>query len=151
MDERNKWAFWAAAGAALLLVCIPSATFLDALSRYRRYLSGVDASTLRPSRVRFIPHRGGKRVEPKKELDFVDFALKRPKARRVELAGDFNGWNEKALPMLRGDDGSWQVSVPLPKGRHLYLFVIDGQAELDPANPETAVTSGRKASVRVVK
>ena len=151
MDERNKWAFWAAAAAALLLVCIPSATFLDALSRYRRYLSGVDASTLRPIRVRFVPHRGAQRSESKTELDFVDFTLKRPKAKRVALIGDFNGWNENALPMMRGDDGAWQLSVPLPKGRHLYRFVVDGQPELDPANPENALAAGRKASVRVVK
>ena len=54
------------------------------------------------------------RPDAKPALDFVDFSLKRPKAKRVELVGDFNGWNDKALPMMRGEDGSWQVAVPLP-------------------------------------
>ena len=152
MDGRKKLAFWAAAAAAALIVCAPSAFFLDALGRYRRAFSGIDPAVLRPVKVRFVPHRGVRRgPEPRTALDFVEFSLRKPKAKRVALIGDFNGWKDSALPMMRGEGGLWQIALPLPSGRHLYLFVVDGQPELDSANPEVAETGGRRASVRVVR
>ena len=150
MDERNKTAFWAAAAAAFLIVCLPSTFLLEALSRYKSYLQGVEPAVLRPTRVRFVPHREGKR-ETKPALDFVEFSLKRPKAKKVALMGDFNGWQEDTLPMSKQSDGRWELMLPLPKGRHQYLFVVDGQPELDPSAKESAETAGRKASVKVVR
>ena len=48
-----------------------------------------------------------------------------PAARRVELAGDWNGWT----PMLatRNADGKWYADVRLPRGEYRYAFRIDGQ------------------------
>lgn len=151
MDERNKAAFWAVAAAAFLVVCIPSTYLLEALARYRSYVQGVDATTLRPTRVRFIPHREGRKTDVSPALDFVEFSLKRPKAKSVSLIGDFNGWKEGAQPLARQSDGRWQLMLPLPKGRHHYLFVVDGTPELDPAAKESEDAGGRRASVKVVR
>ena len=151
MDERNKWAFWGAAVGAFLLVCLPSTYFLETLGRYNRYLSGVEPGTLKPVHVRFVPHRGGRGVDPAARLDFVSFALKKASAKRVSLIGEFNGWKDDALPLARTGDGRWELLLPLPKGRHRYLFVVDGRPELDPANPETVEAEGRKASVKTVR
>src|SRR5262249_6182709 len=121
MDERNKWAFWAVAIAAFLTVCIPSTVLLEALSRYR---SSADfgSAPLRASRLRFIPHRDGHREEPGSRLGFVEFSLRAPKAKSVGLTGDFNGWKDQALPMAQQPDGRWELTLPLPKGRHFYVL-----------------------------
>jgi glycosidase len=56
---------------------------------------------------------------------------------RVNLAGDFNGWNTTATPMARGDDGVWRASATLQPGARLYKFVVDGDRWMpDPRNPE---------------
>ena len=56
---------------------------------------------------------------------------------RVNLAGDFNGWNTTASPMSRGDDGVWRASATLQPGVRLYKFVVEGDRwTQDPRNPE---------------
>jgi hypothetical protein len=67
----------------------------------------------------------------------VHFELALPKqAQAVSIVGDFNGWDEKATPMTR-DGGEWSAKVPLPPGRHVYAFVVDGSTWLvDPMAPQ---------------
>ena len=66
----------------------------------------------------------------------VRFALVAPGASRVSLVGDFNQWNATATPMRQlGDGRLWLVEVPLPPGRHVYAFVVDGDVTPDPAAP----------------
>ena len=59
-------------------------------------------------------------------------------AAEVALVGDFNGWDAHATPMIRRrDDGAWSAKVPLPPGRHVYAFVVDGRRWLvDPLAPQ---------------
>ncbi len=71
--------------------------------------------------------------------DAIRFDLTLPNsAREVALVGDFNGWDAHATPMSRrGDDGAWSAKVPLPPGRHVYAFVVDGRHWLvDPLAPQ---------------
>lgn len=151
MDERRKWAFWAFAAAALLITCIPSTILLDALQRYGRFLSGFEPGTLRPIRVRFIPHRNGRRAAPfEPKLQFVEFRLRAPRAKKVQLIGDFNGWREGTLALTREPKGDWELMLPLPSGRHHYLFVVDGKPGADPKNRQSETVSGRDVSVKVV-
>ncbi len=56
---------------------------------------------------------------------FVRFELTAPQAHTVSVAGSFTGWRTDALPMVRGADGRWSVTVPLPVGEHRYDFVVD--------------------------
>lgn len=58
---------------------------------------------------------------------FVHFELAAPEARAVAVAGSFNGWRPEALPMRRGSDGTWSVTVPLALGEYHYQFVVDGE------------------------
>ncbi|MCD4691233.1 hypothetical protein K8S17_07210 [bacterium] len=68
------------------------------------------------------------------------FTFSKPSARTVHLAGEFNGWDPAALPMLDEDgDGVWEVVLDLQTGRTFqYKFVTDGGVswEPDPHNPE---------------
>ncbi|WP_309671377.1 isoamylase early set domain-containing protein [Gemmatimonas sp.] len=71
--------------------------------------------------------------------DAIRFDLTLPSsAQEVALVGDFNGWDEHATPMIRrSPDGAWTARVPLPPGRHVYAFVIDGRTWLvDPLAPQ---------------
>ncbi len=56
----------------------------------------------------------------------VRFALYRPDAREVRLAGDFTAWQAR-VPLVRQPDGSWLAEVKLPPGEYEYAFVVDGR------------------------
>lgn len=67
----------------------------------------------------------------------VRFSLVAPEARRVELAGDFNGWRPEAAPLTRAGGTAWVTTVRVAPGRHEYTFVIDGRRWVpDPAAAE---------------
>ncbi len=56
----------------------------------------------------------------------VDLTFYGPDAKTVYVAGDFNAWNTKSLPMKKGLDNIWRLSIKLPMGRHEYKFYVDG-------------------------
>lgn len=59
-------------------------------------------------------------------LRLVRFVLQAPRASRVALVGDFNGWSRSATPLgTRAHDGEWAAVVALPPGSHRYAFVVD--------------------------
>jgi len=81
----------------------------------------------------------------------IPFAFEAPKARQVSLAGDFNNWDPKAMPMHVGSDGVWHLSVGLKPGRHEYRFVADGVWRDDPAAQQrTANALGGENCVKIV-
>ena len=48
------------------------------------------------------------------------------RARHVALVGDFNGWDERATPLVREPGTAlWSATVPLQRGRHVYAFLVD--------------------------
>jgi 1,4-alpha-glucan branching enzyme len=54
----------------------------------------------------------------------VAFAVWAPNARRMSIVGDFNGWDERALPMRQRSGGIWELFVPdLPIGT-LYKYAV---------------------------
>lgn len=60
-------------------------------------------------------------------------------ATSVWVSGSFNGWGATvamgAVPLERGMDGVWRVQRTLPRGRHLYKFIVNGTNWIpDPAN-----------------
>lgn len=47
-------------------------------------------------------------------------------ADRINLVGDFNGWNTNATPMRLGEQ-YWETTVSLPQGStSYYAYLIDG-------------------------
>ncbi len=65
----------------------------------------------------------------------VEFEIDAPTADRVSLVGDFNNWDQAAVPMRRGTrPGQWQTTVPLPNGWYRYAFLVDKSVWIaDPA------------------
>ncbi len=114
---RPRW-WWGAAAAALLVVVVsrpwrPDVSIREADSAFAA-ASAPDATTPRGS------------------------TIDESATKEVALVGDFNGWDENATPMIRrGADGAWSARVPLPPGRHVYAFVVDGRRWLvDPLAPQ---------------
>jgi hypothetical protein len=66
----------------------------------------------------------------------VRFALPVPAAHEVVVVGDFNHWDTHATPLRRTTNGTWQTTVRLKPGAHVYSFVVDGNRWVpDPAAP----------------
>jgi 1,4-alpha-glucan branching enzyme len=67
----------------------------------------------------------------------VRFAMVRPEARSVALAGSFNQWSTASHPLARQDSrGLWSTVVPLPPGEHLFMYVVDGTEWVSPLADE---------------
>jgi 1,4-alpha-glucan branching enzyme len=68
----------------------------------------------------------------------VVFTAFYPSASAVGVAGDFNGWQPQLAPMKKKNKkGDWQIKLPLTPGSYRYRFVVDGQWQHDPHNPDT--------------
>ena len=69
------------------------------------------------------------------------FRYKAPDATKVDLMSDFNGW--KAVPMNKGTDGVWTVTVSMSNGTHAYKFLINGSEWVfDSENPNRTKADG---------
>lgn len=72
-------------------------------------------------------------------------------ARRVCIAGTFNGWNPTATLMATAGRGQWVRALFLSPGRYDYALVVDGQLVGDPAAARILMTgNGGVTSLRVV-
>jgi 1,4-alpha-glucan branching enzyme len=60
------------------------------------------------------------------------FRFTSPTAMSVLLVGDFTHWQQRGIPMRKGKDGIWTVTVSLPPGKHSYRFLVDGDWRDDP-------------------
>lgn len=125
--SRPRW-WWGAAAAAVLVVVV--------MRPWRPELSRGEAERAFPTSAASEGPVGATREERGGAVRF-DLALPSP-ASEVALVGDFNGWDDEATPMVRrGSDGTWSARVPLPPGRHVYAFVVDGKRWLiDPLAPQ---------------
>ena len=85
--------------------------------------------------------------------DAVVFVTLYPRAKDVQIAGDFNNWQPGQTPMEKiGQSGVWQTKVKLPRGKYRYRLVVDGQWQQDPYNHRTEVNPfGEYNSILEVK
>jgi len=59
----------------------------------------------------------------------INFYCAAPRAKYVQLAGDFNHWHP--ITMHPRDDGWWSIQVMLVHGHHQSRFLVDGQPMLE--------------------
>lgn len=53
-------------------------------------------------------------------------------ADRIYVAGTFNHWDERAIPLTQSRDGVWRATIELPIGqRHEFRYLIDGRWQTD--------------------
>lgn len=115
----------ACAGLAALLVLVPRA------APHRAQPASLAAA---PSSPLATPAS----FERADDLVPVRFVVMEPEAKDVTVAGDFNGWKTDSLHLVPSDEpGVWTVTVKIPRGRHKYMFVVDGNRwETDPLAEE---------------
>jgi 1,4-alpha-glucan branching enzyme len=56
----------------------------------------------------------------------VEFTFHAPEAKKVCIAGKFNDWNTKSMPMKKGKDGTWRINLKLSPGKYEYKYFVDG-------------------------
>jgi len=81
----------------------------------------------------------------------IKFSYYNPQAGRVEISGDFTGW--ETVKCEKRNDGSWEVIMKIKKnGRYRYLFIIDEETFVtDPAAKATVKDGfGRQNSVLTI-
>ena len=61
------------------------------------------------------------------------FTVKADRAREICLAGDFNYWKVCDARLRRVGEDLWSIAIDLPRGRHEYMFVVDGRWVTDPS------------------
>lgn len=59
--------------------------------------------------------------------EWIEFKFFRPQAREVFLAGEFNHWRQRELPMNRTSGGYWRARLSLPPGEFRFLYCADGE------------------------
>jgi hypothetical protein len=125
----RRWTFRPLTAIAAAVVCaVVGATIATVLLGSGRRSSSAEVLANLTSTMPLPGEHGGQST--------VRFVFVAPYASRVSLVGDFNKWNPSAMPMRRSADGrAWLLDVPLPPGRHVYSFVVDGDLAPDPAAP----------------
>lgn len=62
----------------------------------------------------------------------VQFQCAAPRAEKVCIAGDFNGWDAGANRLDQEETGVWTTCLPLAPGIYQYRFIVDGEWHDDP-------------------
>lgn len=131
---RNKTVFWAFVLSLLALAAVPSAVLMETAQNYYRFLTGFEPAVLKPSKTFSTPRHEAEST-PRPPLHFVEFRIKSPRAKTVEVVGEFNGWKAGTLFLQRQTSGSWQLLLPLPAGRYRYHYLVDGEIVQDSQGP----------------
>lgn len=82
----------------------------------------------------------------------TQFVLEHATATEVAVVGDFNDWKVGEHKLVKLPNGLWTATVPLPPGRHVYAYVLDGTLLVtDPRAPKAGDADyGREGSVVMV-
>lgn len=85
------------------------------------------------------------------EITYHVFSKIARKASSVFLSGDFNGWKKTDLPLKKNNAGIWETRLPLLPGTYSYVYIVDGEEQLDDFSTGFTVKNGRKVSVLNIK
>jgi 1,4-alpha-glucan branching enzyme len=69
-----------------------------------------------------------KSIFKKKDSDSraVEIIFYAPEAKEVFLAGEFNRWDTRSLPMTKDKGGIWKQKIELTPGHYEYKIFVDG-------------------------
>ena len=71
-------------------------------------------------------------------MQLMEFTFHAPEAKKVYIAGTFNDWNTKSMPMKKDKDGTWRIMVKLSLGKYEYKYFVDGMWVQDMPGAELA-------------
>lgn len=70
----------------------------------------------------------------------------------VSVAGTFNNWNPEKNVMAKVNENKWELELSIPKGRHLYKIVVNGdQWILDPHNSNVSEDGQNNSAITVTE
>ncbi|HUI72296.1 MAG TPA: isoamylase early set domain-containing protein [Spirochaetia bacterium] len=73
----------------------------------------------------------------------VRFSVEAPTASQVSVAGDWNAWRPGELKLKAGQNGVWEITVPLRRGAiYTYDFQIDGRQWIPDPHSESQIDDG---------
>jgi len=78
------------------------------------------------------------------------FQINAPEAKKVYVAGDFNGWKTEDIRLKKkrgGNGGLFSASVDLEPGSHEFKFLIDGNWVCDSESQRVPNPFGTENSV----
>jgi len=82
---------------------------------------------------------------------FVRFERYSPNSSRVDLVGNFNGWELGKHRLAQDENGIWNIQIRLAPGTYEYKYVYDGQHyEPDPAQEQIANPFGSANNLLIV-
>jgi chromosome partitioning protein len=94
-----------------------------------------------PSRAARVNEEPAETSEPGSPREVV-VRFRDPRAGDVRIAGDFNGWvpdrGVRSLIASEGDTRVWTKVLTLEPGTYQYRYVVDGEWQEDPTNPQSA-------------
>jgi hypothetical protein len=109
--------------------------------------SGVSDVASNTPPVMQVDNRGEERVV----LQDVELSVFLPHAKSVGVMGAFNDWDASSSRMVRGEDGTWKITLRLLPGSYEYQFLADGSTRMtDPTAPATDSEFGEANSVLTV-
>jgi hypothetical protein len=73
-------------------------------------------------------------AQPKFENGYVVFTIYAPDAKKVAVAGDFNGWSKNDF-LTKDEKGFWSGKFKIKPGLYQYKFIVDDKWMTDPENP----------------
>jgi len=95
------------------------------------------------------PRSRAARLAERLDAERVQVRLRVPRAERVAIAGDWNGWAQ--VPMTR-DGEDWVVTLPIASGAHEFAISIDGGRLTAPDGvPTVADEFGGRVGVMMVR
>jgi hypothetical protein len=83
------------------------------------------------------PNSKGKAKTGKKTYKNVEISFYSPESMNVYVAGEFNSWDTRSLPMNRERNRVWRSKIKLLPGRYEYKFFADNTWVEDLPNSET--------------
>ena len=80
---------------------------------------------------------------PVQERTGVRFTVAIPKAQSVAVSGSFNGGSVTTHPMMRvSSDGVWTAMLQIPPGEYVFMYVVNGNEWVRPAQAYDFVDDG---------
>ena len=77
----------------------------------------------------------------------VTFSIKAKEAKKVEVAGVFNNWQAKAMPLKKLKNGTFKGSINLPTNNaYEFKYVIDGESWINDDSADKYVWNDFSAS-----
>lgn len=150
--RRPRVLWWSAAAVALAAAAVVVTVMLPPGQETSRGAPDMAAATPSPSAPEAPAALAG-RDAGAVTLRAVQLVFRAPTARRVNVVGDFSGWDPNSAAMTR-DSGSglWTVTLRLTPGRHVYAFIVDDSIWVsDPRAPSAPDADfGRPGSVLLV-